>query len=162
LNRFEGQFAAAEIGEPHPAHDRALAWCRIHAPPAPCFSICHGDYKPDDVLHEDGRILAVVDWERAEISDPIADLAYVCVPLLRAGGLAVGLAGLDYVVRRYHEETGFEVDESHLLFCEILLMLHTVFYFQSLIADGRRRGKRASPLEPLVPRLIGLIEEALG
>jgi hypothetical protein len=74
----------------------------------------------------------------------------------------VGLAELSHVVERYREGTGFQVDESHLLFWEILLMLQTVFYFQSLIADGRRRGKKASPLEPLVPRLIGLIEECLG
>ena len=162
VHRFEAQLATAEIEEPHPTLDRALAWCRTHAPPAPRFSICHGDYKPDNVLHEGGRILAVVDWERAGISDPIADLAYVCVPHLRAGGLAVGLAELDRVVERYRGGTGFQVDESHLLFWEILLMLQTVFYFQSLIADGRRRGKKASPLEPLVPRLIGLIEESLG
>ena len=162
IHRFEAQLATAEIDEPHPSLARALAWCRTHAPPARCFSICHGDYKPDNILHQDGRILAVVDWERVWISDPIADLAYVCVPHLRAGGLAVGLAELDYVLQRYREGTGFEVDESHLLFWEILLMLQTVFYFQSLITDGRRRGKRASFLEPLVPRLIGLIEESLG
>ena len=162
MNRLDSRLAAAEINEPHPTLDRALAWCRTHAPPARCFSICHGDYKPDNVLHEDGRILAIVDWERVRIADPIADLAYVCVPHLRAGGLAVGLAELGYVLQRYQEGTGFEVDESHLLFWEILLMLETVLYFQSLIADGRRHGNEASPLEPLVPRLIGLIEQTLG
>ena len=161
MKTVDADLSRARVKEHHPTVDRALAWCRSQAPPARRLSVCHGDYKPDNVLHEEGRILAIVDWERVQIADPIADLAYVCVPHLRAGGLAVGLAELDFVLQRYQEGMGFEVDESHLLFWEILLLAQTVLYFQALIASRRKRGKKASSLEPLVPHLIGLIEQTL-
>jgi len=55
--------------------------------------ICHGDYRIDNLVfsleagHED-TVLAVLDWELSTLGDPIADLAYCCLPYhLSPGGL---------------------------------------------------------------------------
>jgi aminoglycoside phosphotransferase (APT) family kinase protein len=39
------------------------------------LSLLHGDYWPGNLLWRDGRLIAVVDWENAELGDPLSDLA---------------------------------------------------------------------------------------
>jgi aminoglycoside phosphotransferase (APT) family kinase protein len=163
MKLLEAAIEQPGIVEPHPTIERARSWCRAHTPRTRRLALCHGDYKPDNVLHEDGRILAIIDWERARIGDPMADLAYVCVPHLRAGGLAVGLAEEEEVLRRYAKRTGFVAEEEALAFWQIQLMLQTLFYFHALIADARRRGDAAEPpLRPLISHLLDLIEASLA
>lgn len=38
-------------------------------------SLLHGDYWPANIVWEDGRIAAVIDWEDAAIGDPLSDVA---------------------------------------------------------------------------------------
>jgi len=40
--------------------------------------LCHGDFAGDNLLVEDGRLVAVVDWENALACDPAHDVAYWC------------------------------------------------------------------------------------
>ena len=44
--------------------------------------VLHGDYWPGNVLWQDGRLVAVIDWEDASLGDPLADLATARVELL--------------------------------------------------------------------------------
>jgi aminoglycoside phosphotransferase (APT) family kinase protein len=68
--------------------------------------LLHGDFWPGNVLWDDGRLAAVLDWEEAAIGDPLCDLAGTRVELLwRYGPESVGpfttlyasRAGLDLV-----------------------------------------------------------------
>src|SRR5690606_20389909 len=38
-------------------------------------ALLHGDFWPGNVLWHEGRLAAVIDWEDAEIGDPLVDLA---------------------------------------------------------------------------------------
>jgi aminoglycoside phosphotransferase (APT) family kinase protein len=38
-------------------------------------SLLHGDYWPGNLLWKDGKLVAVLDWEEAELGDPLADVA---------------------------------------------------------------------------------------
>ena len=44
--------------------------------------LLHGDYWPGNVIWQDGRLVAVIDWEDACLGDPLADLATARVELL--------------------------------------------------------------------------------
>jgi aminoglycoside phosphotransferase (APT) family kinase protein len=44
--------------------------------------LLHGDYWPGNVIWQDGRLAAVIDWEDASLGDPLADLATARVELL--------------------------------------------------------------------------------
>ena len=44
-------------------------------------ALLHGDYWPGNVLWQDGRLRAVIDWEDAALGDPLADLAAARVEL---------------------------------------------------------------------------------
>jgi aminoglycoside phosphotransferase (APT) family kinase protein len=146
-----------------PVIPRALAWLGEHTPRSQRLSLCHGDYKPDNVLHEEGRILAIVDWERARIADPMLDLGYVCVPHLRVGELAQGLALEEELVERYAERTNFEVEPTTIGFWKLHLLLQTVLYFHTLgLAARGAQPEAPSPFQGLVDHLLRLIEQELG
>jgi aminoglycoside phosphotransferase (APT) family kinase protein len=160
---FQATAEALGVVEPHSIFERGMAWCLEHAPRTRRWTICHGDYKPDNIMHAGGEILAVIDWERARIGDPMADLGYVCAPHLRVGSLASGLAEQDEIVRRYEDRSGFAVDPAALHFWQVHLLLQTYFYFKLLTADAARRGHAVGPeANPLMDYLLKLIEEALG
>lgn len=51
-------------------------------PPCHAPALLHGDFWPGNLLWRDGRPAAVIDWEDAEIGDPLADLAVTRLDLL--------------------------------------------------------------------------------
>lgn len=63
--------------------------------------LLHGDYWPGNLLWQDGRLVAVLDWEEAEVGDPLADLAVARLDLL----WAFGEDAMDAFTERYRERT---------------------------------------------------------
>src|SRR5262249_27485241 len=49
--------------------------------------LLHGDFWPGNMLWRDGRLVAVVDWEDAQVGDPLADLANSRLEILWAFGM---------------------------------------------------------------------------
>jgi aminoglycoside phosphotransferase (APT) family kinase protein len=50
-------------------------------------ALLHGDFWPGNILWKDGRIIAVIDWEDAELGDPLADVANSRLEILWAFGI---------------------------------------------------------------------------
>lgn len=50
--------------------------------------LLHGDYWPGNVLCESGRLSAVIDWEEAELGDPLSDIAIARLDLTWVYGAA--------------------------------------------------------------------------
>jgi aminoglycoside phosphotransferase (APT) family kinase protein len=56
-----------------------------HRPSVPNASVLlHGDYWPGNVVWRQDTLVAVIDWEEAEVGDPLADLAIARLDLLWA------------------------------------------------------------------------------
>lgn len=67
------QSGATDLALLDEVHDALLA----HVP-AQARGIVHGDYRPGNVsFAEDGRVLALFDWELATLGDPLADLGWL-------------------------------------------------------------------------------------
>jgi aminoglycoside phosphotransferase (APT) family kinase protein len=49
--------------------------------------LLHGDFWPGNTLWNDGRLVAVIDWEDAAVGDPLADVANARLEVLWARGL---------------------------------------------------------------------------
>ncbi len=48
--------------------------------------LLHGDYWPGNVLFDEGRLSAVIDWEESELGDPLSDLAIARLDITWAFG----------------------------------------------------------------------------
>ena len=73
--------------------------------PASSRSLLHGDFWPGNVLWQDDRIAAVLDWEDAAIGDPLSDLACCRVELL----CAYGASAMDAFTSHYLEHANVDV-----------------------------------------------------
>lgn len=67
---------------PSPLVSRAFNWLRRNLPPndAPA-RVIHGDFGLNNVLFDNDRVSAVLDWETLGIGDPAYELAYLRDPL---------------------------------------------------------------------------------
>jgi aminoglycoside phosphotransferase (APT) family kinase protein len=79
LKRWYGQWQASktrELAAVDAVHDGLLARIPEQGP----ASIVHGDYRLDNcMLHPDGRVAAVLDWEISTLGDPLADVGLLLV-----------------------------------------------------------------------------------
>ncbi|WP_213571481.1 phosphotransferase family protein [Rhodococcus sp. USK13] len=74
VDRWQRQLEASATRDLAGAADLTLA-LRDRVPEPDAATLLHGDYRLDNVLVEDGRITAVLDWEMATLGDPLTDLA---------------------------------------------------------------------------------------
>jgi aminoglycoside phosphotransferase (APT) family kinase protein len=59
-----------------PWMNKAVGWLFENCPKEPeSLSICHGDFHPMNILYEDGKVQAVLDWSGFMIGDPAMDVA---------------------------------------------------------------------------------------
>lgn len=65
-----------------PSAEAVAEWLEANMPAEQGITLCHGDYKLDNVLFAPSLppvLLAVVDWEMACIGDPLIDLAWALI-----------------------------------------------------------------------------------
>jgi aminoglycoside phosphotransferase (APT) family kinase protein len=71
---------------PHPTIRLGVEWLRRNPPSLPQRqTIVHADFRTGNLLVDDGRLSAVLDWELAHVGDPMEDLAYLCSRTWRFG-----------------------------------------------------------------------------
>jgi aminoglycoside phosphotransferase (APT) family kinase protein len=81
IDRWRAQLASYQ-GRDLPAAQRISEWLDANLPTDHSGTLCHGDYKLDNLLfapESPPRLLAVVDWEMAAIGDPLVDLAWAMI-----------------------------------------------------------------------------------
>ena len=78
-----------------PEMERLIDYLPASLPEQSRVSIVHGDYRIDNVLFDDGRLAAVLDWELATLGDPLADFSYLAMQWVMPADGGAGLAGLD-------------------------------------------------------------------
>jgi aminoglycoside phosphotransferase (APT) family kinase protein len=61
---------------PYPALREVIEWLGEQRPRCPKLALVHDDYRMGNFIWRDGRIAAWLDWERAFIGDPMADVAF--------------------------------------------------------------------------------------
>ncbi len=111
-------------GRPQSVAEAALAWLRAHLPAregAP--ALCWGDSRIGNVIYQDHRAVAVLDWEMARIGDPVEDLAwYLWLDRHHSDGCGVarlpGFGGTDATVARWESATG---GTAHDLECPLVV-----------------------------------------
>jgi aminoglycoside phosphotransferase (APT) family kinase protein len=103
-------------GPVDPRLEFSLRWLRANIPDheGP-VALIQGDTGPGNFMYEDGRVVAVVDWELAHLGDPMDDIAWLSLR-------ATQEPFTDFVdrLREYEVLTGTAIDESRVHYYRVM------------------------------------------
>lgn len=97
-----------------PVMDTAFQWLYEHLDLAGSQrGVVHGDYNFNNILVEDNRVAAIVDWEFLQVGDPAMDLGWFYLG-------AEGICGWQEFLRLYELAGGFKYDSRQLDYFKLL------------------------------------------
>ena len=151
---------------PEPALTDLICWLETNAPKTERLTLVHGAYRTGNLLIDDDRISAVLDWELQVIGDPMYDVAYVLSDLNREGSeLLSNLVPRDAFYRRYEAATGFEIDEAACRYYSLLYAMRSAAFWMSasgLYAEGRSDDVRLARTAWSIPVVLERAARDLG
>jgi aminoglycoside phosphotransferase (APT) family kinase protein len=103
-----------------PALEFALRWAEQNLPQRQRHAVLHGDFRTGNLIVDEEGIRCVLDWELAQIGDPMQDLGWLCIRTWRFGGAAAvgGFGTREDLYRAYERASGYAVDRKHARFLE--------------------------------------------
>lgn len=145
---------------PYPLLNEVIAWLDERRPRSPRLCLIHDDYRMGNFVWRDGGIAAVLDWERAFLGDPMADVAFS-----RIKGLA-GWCGIDgAMAQRYAEKSEISVDEDRVAYYSVLEQLKAALVGLTglkAFADGRTSDLRLVQIGRIAHQNIAALAAAVG
>ncbi|BBG01330.1 MULTISPECIES: phosphotransferase family protein [Pseudonocardia] len=133
-----------------PIVDEAYEWV-LSRDPGPCTpGLVHADFRIGNVLLDDGRVTAVIDWELAHLGDPLFDLGYLAMPYyagkFTGGGssLVGGFAEAEWLAEMYATLRGVEVDPETVRTYTVLGTLSLI----AIIGIGLRQFASGNTTDP--------------
>jgi aminoglycoside phosphotransferase (APT) family kinase protein len=158
LNFLRHQSAAAQLdayrgivrhyGLTMPGTEFALRWIEANLPEDVPPTVVHGDFRLGNLIVGEAGVRLVLDWELAQLGDPMQDLGWLCVKTWRfRGPLRVGGFGtVEDLVAAYEAAGGRPVDLARLRFWEAFGNVKWAIMCLR-IARGHRDGGDALTLE---------------
>ena len=148
--------APEELTGDAPEFGRLLAERRpAEKPPA----LVHGDYHYGNMLFDGAEVVAVLDWEIAQLGQPLLDLGCLCVIAQRREfeGAPNPGGGIDVPVERVVEMYGADPREFRWYLALSCYKYASIFGYNLML---HRRGKRPDPMyEEMTGSITGLIEK---
>jgi aminoglycoside phosphotransferase (APT) family kinase protein len=152
--------------EPDPILVDTLCWLDANAPSTDRLTLVHGAYRTGNLLIDDDRVSAVLDWETEVIGDPMYDVAYVLSALNREGtDLLSNIVDEGEFRRRYEAGTGFEIDDAACAYYEVLYAMRSAAFWMSatgLYVDGANADLRLARTAWSIPVVLDNAAKALG
>lgn len=114
---------AAELSDEAAAELRlGLWWLEANRPVAAARSIVHGDYRPANILIDDGRVSAVLDWEFAHTGDPVEDVGWYFADIYRGQHFVKGRFGPEDFLKAYETRRGTTVDRAAIAWWSVFAL----------------------------------------
>jgi aminoglycoside phosphotransferase (APT) family kinase protein len=148
LAHWTSQLRRVQVA-PEPELAYAISWLGEHAPANDIVTLVHGDFKPGNVLIQEGDVSAVLDWETAHLGDPHEDLGWVSNPLRAAEHQIPTAWEPTDLFDRWSSITGFEVDLDRVRWWQILANVKLAIIVLTGIhayTDGRLDRVHQSPV----------------
>lgn len=161
--------AAIEALELEPMIELRIAswWLWKHLPKPPARrTIVHGDYRPANMLVEDGHVTTVLDWEFVNIGDPMEDLGWYLSPHYAGEHLIAGAFTAEDAIARYEATTGTVVDRAAVRFWSVFAIYKLAYMTTAALrwmAQGdasRMTGSASFILKPLLGAIAKLTRES--
>jgi len=125
-------------------------------------TLVHGDYHYGNMLFRGPEVAAILDWEIAEIGQPLLDLGCLCIVAIRrqyqgapnpGGAISVSMEEL-------FELYGVEAAEMRWYAAMSLYKYASIFGYNLML---HRRGRRPDPMyEGLTDTIVGMIDEGIA
>jgi aminoglycoside phosphotransferase (APT) family kinase protein len=134
-----------------PVTEDAFRWLRSRVPADEQRGVVHGDFRVGNVLVDDGRLTAILDWELAYVGDVRFDLGYLALERLAGKHLRPvttllnAFAETDWFFEQYEQLTGRAVDREVVRTFSVLgiaMLLATHYMGVWMYANGRSRDFR--------------------
>ncbi len=113
-----------ELGpRPYPTLEFGLRWLELNAPAASEVVLCHRDFRTGNYLVDRQGLTGILDWEFADWSDPVEDIAWFCAKAWRFGANeleAGGIAGREPFYGGYSAASGRAIDPAAVRYWEVL------------------------------------------
>ena len=151
---------------PEPILTDLICWLKSNIPPCENVTLVHGAYRTGNLLIDDDRISAVLDWELQVLGDPMYDVAYVLSDLNREGtDLLSNLVAREAFFKDYEAATGFTIDEDVCRYYNALYAMRSVAFWMSasdLYATGKSNDIRLARTAWSVPVVLNRAARDLG
>jgi aminoglycoside phosphotransferase (APT) family kinase protein len=125
-------------------------------------TLVHGDYHYGNMLFRGAEIVAVLDWEIAQIGQPLLDLGCLCIVSHRRRyeGAPNPGGAIDVPVEDLYRLYGADPDEMRWYLAMSLYKYASIFGYNLML---HRRGKRPDPMyEGLTDTITGMIDEGIA
>jgi len=143
---------------PEPILTDLVCWLETNVPQSNRVTLVHGAYRTGNLLIDDDRISAVLDWELQVLGDPMYDVAYVLSDLNREGTpLLSNLVEREAFFHDYEARSGFVIDEAACRYYDALYAMRSVAFWMSasgLYASGRSSDLRLARTAWSVPVVL--------
>lgn len=150
----------------HPILTDLIGWLEQNAPETDRLTLVHGAFRTGNVLIDDDRVSAVLDWELQVIGDPMYDVAYMLTELNREGtDLLSNVVPRQLFFDRYQAATGIEIDEGRCRYYQLLYAMRSAAFWMSaagLYADGSNTDLRLARTEWSVTVALERAAQELG
>ena len=133
---------------------------RVPAERAP--TLVHGDYHYGNMLFKGHEVVAVLDWEIAQIGQPLLDLGCLCIVSHRRRyeGAPNPGGSIDIAVEDLYRLYGADAAEMRWYLAMSLYKYAAIFGYNLML---HRRGKRPDPMyEGLTDTITGMIDEGIA
>lgn len=131
------------MGLERPGLEWALRWAERNAPGPDEVTLTHQDFRTGNLMIDENGLTAILDWEFAALSDPMADLGWFCAECWRfsrpdlEGG---GLCRREDFYAGYSERSARTIDPARVYWWEV--MAH-VRWAVIALQQGRRHDSGA-------------------
>jgi aminoglycoside phosphotransferase (APT) family kinase protein len=113
-----------DMGDTTATFEWAFRWLAANRPPSSPPRLVHGDFRMGNLIVNDAKLAAVLDWELVHIGEIYADLAWFCIRAWRFGAPASrgagGLGSIDSFLSAYERCAATTVDRAAIRWWLIL------------------------------------------
>jgi aminoglycoside phosphotransferase (APT) family kinase protein len=152
--------------DPEPVLIDLIQWLEDNAPTSDRVVLVHGAYRTGNLLVQNDRISAVLDWELQVLGDPMFDVAYVLSDLTREGTDRLSnIVDRSAFYREYEAATGIEIDDRACRYYQMLYIMRSAAFWMSandLYASGRSNDLRLSRTAWSLPGVLDRAARELG
>jgi len=124
-------------------------------------TLVHGDYHYGNMLFRGPEVVAVLDWEIAQVGQPLLDLGCLCIVAIRRQYQGAPNPGgaIDVTIDDLYRLYGADAEEMRWYAAMSLYKYASIFGYNLML---HRRGKRPDPMyEGLTTTITGMIEEGI-